>query len=131
MGITHATLTLSNPVLRSLASLEVRALADTGAMHLCIPEHVALQLQLTEHEQREVTLADGSKRLIPYAGPIEVRFGNRRCFVGAMVKGDEVLLGAIPMEDMDLVIRPMTRDVAVNPASPNVPSSLAKGDRNR
>ena len=131
MGITHTTLTLSNPVLRSLASLEVRALADTGAMHLCIPEHVALQLQLTEHEQREVTLADGSRRLIPYAGPIEVRFGNRRCFVGAMVMGDEVLLGAIPMEDMDLVIRPMTRDVAVNPASPNVPSSLAKGYRNR
>ena len=57
MGITHTTLTLSNPVLRSLASLEVRALADTGAMHLCIPEHVALQLQLAEHEQREVGLA--------------------------------------------------------------------------
>ncbi len=131
MGIAHTTLTLSNPVIRSLASLEVRALADTGAMHLCIPEHVALQLQLTEQEQREVTLADGSRRLIPYAGPIEVRFGNRRCFVGAMVMGDEVLLGAIPMEDMDLVIRPMTREVAVNPASPNVPSSLAKGYRNR
>ena len=127
MGIAHTTLTLSNPVLGSLASMEVRALVDTGAMHLCIPEHVALQLQLTEHEKREVTLADGSRRLIPYAGPVEVRFGNRRCFVGAMVMGDEVLLGAIPMEDMDLVIRPMTRDVAVNPASPNVPSSLAKG----
>jgi len=127
MSFTHTTLTLSNPVRRELVALEVRALADTGAMHLCIPEHVALQLQLAEQEQREVTLADGSKRLMPYGGPIEVRFGNRRCFVGAMVMGDEVLLGAIPMEDMDLVIRPMTRDVAVNPASPNVPSSLDKG----
>jgi hypothetical protein len=28
--------------------LEVRALADSGAVHLCIPEHVALQLQLRE-----------------------------------------------------------------------------------
>jgi len=129
MSFTHTTLTLSNPVRRELVALEVRALADTGAMHLCIPEHVALQLQLAEQEQREVTLADGSKRLMPYVGPIEVRFGNRRCFVGAMVMGDEVLLGAIPMEDMDLVIRPMTRDVAVNPASPNVPSSLDKGYR--
>lgn len=131
MGITRTTLTLSNPVHRELAALEVQALADTGAIHLCIPEHVALQLQLAEQEKREVTLADGSKRLIPYVGPIEVRFGNRRCFVGAMMMGDEVLLGAIPMEDMDLVIRPMTRDVAVNPASPNVPSSLAKGYQNR
>jgi hypothetical protein len=43
--------------------------------------------------------------------------------------GDEVLLGAIPMEDMDLVVTPMTRQVAVNPASPNIPSSVAKGMR--
>ena len=58
-----------------------------------------------------------------------LRFGNRQCFVGALVMGDEVLLGAIPMEDMDLVVVPMTRQVATNPASPNVPSSVAKGIR--
>jgi clan AA aspartic protease len=123
MGIT---LTLANPIRRELESIEVIALADTGAMHLCIPEHVALQLELAEKEKREVTLADGSKRLYPYAGPVELRFGNRSCFVGAMVLGDEVLLGAIPMEDMDLIVRPLTREVLVNPASPNIPSSLAK-----
>ena len=130
MGITRTALILRNPVRQELSGIEIQALADTSAMHLCIPEHVALQLQLQEQEKRAVTLADGSQRLMPYVGPIEVRFGNRRCFVGAMVMGDEVLLGAIPMEDMDLVVRPMTRDVAVNPASPNVPSSLAKGYRN-
>jgi clan AA aspartic protease len=96
-------------------------------MHLCIPEHVAIQLELVESEKREVTLADGSKRLLPYVGPIELHFGNRRCYVGAMVLGDEVLLGAIPVEDMDLIVRPMTREVLVNPSSPNIPSSLAKG----
>lgn len=127
MGITHTPLTLANPVHRELESIETRALADTGAMHLCIPEHVAIQLELTEQEKREVTLADGSKRLVPYVGPIEVKFGNRRCYVGAMVMGDEVLLGAIPMEDMDLIVRPMTREVLVNPASPNIPTSTAKG----
>ena len=84
---------------------------------------------MAEQEKREVTLADGSKRLTPYVGPIEVKFGNRRCFVGAMVMGDEVLLGAIPMEDMDLVVRPMSREVSVNPVSPNVPTSMAKGFR--
>ena len=129
MGITHTTLTLGNPTRRELEPIEVKALADTSAMHLCIPEHVAIQLELVEQEKREVTLADSSKRLLSYVGPIEVKFNNRRCFVGAMVIGDEVLLGAIPMEDMDLIVRPMTREVLVNPTSPNIPSSLAKGMR--
>lgn len=128
MGI-RTTLTLANPIKRELEPIQVQALADTVAMHLCIPEHVTIQLELAEKEKREVTLADGSKRLFPYVGPVELRFGNRTCFVGAMVMGDEVLLGAIPMEDMDLIVRPLTREVMVNPASPNIPSSLAKGLR--
>jgi hypothetical protein len=45
---------------------------------------------------------------------------------GAMVLGNEVLLGAIPMEDMDLVLRPQLKSVDVNPRSPNIPVSLAK-----
>ena len=129
MGIAYASLTLSNPVRRDLDGMEVKALADTGAVHLCVPQHVALQLELKELEKREVTLADGSKRVVPYVGPLEVRFGNRRCYTGAMIMGDDVLLGAIPMEDMDLVVRPTTREVTVNPASPNMPSSMAKGLR--
>jgi hypothetical protein len=84
-----------------------------------------VQLNLKEMERREVTLADGRK-LVPYVGPVEVRFANRRCFTGAMVLGDEVLLGAIPIEDMDLVVVPSTRTLSVNPSSPNIPSSLAK-----
>jgi hypothetical protein len=43
-----------------------------------------------------------------------------------MVMGDETLLGAIPMEDMDLVVRPLTREVTVNPESPNMASGIAK-----
>jgi len=59
-------------------------------------------------------------------GPVQIRFGNRSCFTGALVLGDEVLLGAVPMEDTDLVVSPSTRTVTVNPASPNIPSSTAK-----
>ena len=129
MGIARTTLTLASPVRRDLVPIQALALADTGAMHLCIPEHIALQLDLKEQEIREVTLADGSRQLVSCVGPVEVHFGNRRCYTGAMVLGDEVLLGAIPMEDMDLIVRPLTREVMVNPESPNVPSSLAKGLR--
>jgi clan AA aspartic protease len=104
MGLIRGTVQLSNPTRPELQGLEVRVLADSGAVHLCIPEHIAIQLQLRELEQREVILADGRRRTVPYMGPIEVSFANRRCFTGAMVLGNEVLLGAIPMEDMDLVL---------------------------
>jgi hypothetical protein len=56
--------------------------------------------------------------LVPYVGPIELRFKNRIGFAGALVIGDQILLGAIPMEDMDLIIVPKTRTLAVNPDSP-------------
>ena len=126
MGLIRASVTLLNPTAPALQGLEVSALADSGAVHLCIPEHLALQLQLRELERREVVLADGHRRSVPYMGPVEVRFANRRCFTGAMVLGDEVLLGAIPMEDMDLVLQPQLQHLTVNPASPNLPTSLAK-----
>ena len=126
MGLIRTEITLRNPRDRSLAPLTVNALVDTGALHLCIPEHLAIQLKLERLEEREVTTADGVKHLCAYVGPVELRFGNRGCFVGALVLGDEVLRGAVPMEDMDLVISPATQSVTVNPASPNIPSSTAK-----
>ena len=73
-----------------------------------------------------MVLADGHRRTVPYMGPVEVRFRNRRCFTGAMVLGNEVLLGAIPMEDMDLVLQPQLQSIDVNPESPNIAVSLAK-----
>lgn len=123
--MTRTALGLGNPVCPELETIEVMALADPGIMHLCLPEHVAGQLALVAQEKREVILADGAKKLLPYVGPVEVRFGNRRCFVGAMVLGDEVLLGAIPMMDMDLVVHPLTHEIMVNPTSPNFAGSQA------
>lgn len=126
MGLVNALITLKNPKLASLGAVETEALADTGAVHLCIPEHVRIQLQLEEQDRKEVTLADGSKHLVPYVGPVEIKFKNRTGFAGALVMGDQVLLGAIPMEDMDLVVVPKERRLDVNPNSPNIASSIAK-----
>lgn len=119
-------LRLSNPKDPSTAPIEVSALADTGSVFLCIPEHVRLQLKLDVHEEREVKLADGSRATYPYVGPIILRFKNRTGFVGALVLGDEVLLGAIPMEEMDLVVNPRDRTVDVNPESPNIATGIVK-----
>ena len=46
--------------------------------------------------------------------------------LATLVLGDEVLLGAIPLEDMDLVVNPRTRTVDVNPASPNIAGGIVK-----
>jgi clan AA aspartic protease len=126
MGLPITTVELSNPKLPGLSPLSVSALVDTGAMTICIPEHVAVQLELTEIEQREVRTADERSHVVPYVGPIQIRFKNRTCFTGALVLGDTVLLGAVPMEDMDLVVSPSRRTIEVNPNSPNIPSAVVK-----
>jgi len=126
VGLVYAGISLRNPRDAELQPLEVQALVETGATHLCIPEHVAIQLKLEAVYEREVTTADGSKKVCLYVGPIEVRFGGRASFTGALVIGNEVLLGAVPMEDMDLVISPSTHSVVVNPESPNIPSAVVK-----
>jgi clan AA aspartic protease len=119
-------ISLADPRYPDQRPVEVQALADTGAVHLCIPQHIAIQLRLEQYDQKEVTVADGSKRLVPYMGPIEIRFKNRVGLGGALVTGDQVLLGAIPMEDMDLVVSPKDRRIDVNPASPNIACSTLK-----
>ena len=126
MGLALGKISLDNPRLPALHPVEVDALADTGAIFLCIPDHVAQQLRLEETSKKEVTTADGHRQLCPYVGPIHVTFQNRECYVGAVILGDEVLLGAVPMEDMDLVVIPSQRRVIVNPANPNYAAGLVK-----
>lgn len=126
MGYVFADVALSNPGRQDLAPLAVKALVDTGALMLCIPEHVAVQLALEAESTREVTVADGRSASVPYVGPIKIAFGKRFCYVGALVLGDEVLLGSVPMEDMDLVVHPGRREVTVDPASPDHPHVRVK-----
>lgn len=104
----------------------VSALVDSGASMLVVPEAVRLQLgvEILSHEVAEY--ANGSLEEVPVAGPIELRFANRRTVADAVVIGSEVLLGAIPMEAMDVVIHPRTRQLTVNPAHPTMPRVIIK-----
>lgn len=128
MGLIKTEIVLSNPRNEDLRPLTVEALVDTGAIHLCVPQHIAVQLDLKETSRREVKTADGKIHSCSYVGPVEVKFENRECFTGALVLGDTVLLGAVPMEDLDLVLSPAKQTVEINPDSPNVPSSIAMGE---
>jgi clan AA aspartic protease len=129
MGLVYAEVALTNVRDDTLSPMTVNALVDSGALHLCIPERVRQQLKLEPIEHRQVTVADGRTQQVPYVGPVRISFSGRSCFTGAMVLGDQVLLGAIPMEDMDLVVRPSRQDVVPNPKSPNIPASIAMGVR--
>ena len=85
-----------------------------------------MQLGLETIETREVTTADEKAHVVSYVGPVRVRFANRTCFTGALVIGETVLLGAVPMEDMNLVVSPSAETIVVNPNSPNIPSAIVK-----
>jgi clan AA aspartic protease len=128
MGLVYTQVKLSNPATsEELAAVTQTALVDSGSTFLVLPQHIANQLRLKTYEEREITLADGATKLVPYAGPVQIQVLNRRAFVGALIMGDEVLLGAIPMEDMDLVIHPLHRTLGPNPLNPNIPGAMAKG----
>jgi clan AA aspartic protease len=131
MGLVRTQLRLSSMARPDLDEIDVTALVDTGALHLCIPHHLALQLGLTATSQREVRLADGDVRKVDYVGPLRVALLGRESYTGALVLGNEVLLGAIPMEDMDLMVHPSQLRVIKNPESPNLPLSVAMGVKGR
>jgi len=115
VGIVRETLILKNASFPPFKVVEARALVDTGSTDLCIPESIRAQLDLEVLDVRHTTLADGSEALVPYVGPIEIRFKERFAFCGAIVMGNEVLLGAIPLEAMNLIVVPKTQTLEYNP----------------
>jgi clan AA aspartic protease len=126
LGLTSADIEVENLFTKRI--LPVKALVDFGAVFFTVPEHIAVQLgfDLTEVSTREVVLANGHRELVPMIGPLRVKFGDRYCDLSALVLGDESLLGAVPMEMMDLVLHPATQSLSVNPTSPFIPVALAK-----
>ena len=129
MGLIYQHIRLANAARPEIEEVDAKALVDSGAMDLCVTPLVARQLRLAVLEQRVVTLADGRRETVDYAGPILVEVFGRRAFTGAMVMGETVLLGAIPMEAMDVLIDPRRQQLIPNPANPDIPGALAMGFR--
>lgn len=87
---------------------------------LAINETIQKQLQFPVIETRKAQIANGCIEEYDVVGSVEVRFKNRQCTCRAMVlPGDnEPLLGAIPMEGMDILIHPLKHELIVNPEHP-------------
>ena len=131
MGLVYAEITLINGEDLILAKrniigedeirqMNVNMLVDSGAYMLAINETIQEQLQFPIIEKRKAQMANGSIEEYDVVGPVEVRFKNRQSTCRALVlPGDnEPLFGAIPMEDMDVVIHPLRQELIVNPEHP-------------
>ncbi len=100
--------------------MRVTALVDTGSYMLAINKNIQEQLQLPVVETRKVQMADDTIAEFEVVAPVKLRFKNRETTCRAMVlPGDsEVLLGAIPLEDMDVLIHPQRQELIINPDHP-------------
>lgn len=129
MGLSRTELSLTNMLTR--VRIELSALVDTGALHMCVTAAQARQLGFDPEEcsTRLVFLADGRQIEVPRIAPVEIGFANRKYATEALVLGDEALMGVLPIEAMDLIVDPGSRGVKVNPDHPNFPVSHAKGFR--
>ena len=96
-----------------IRQMAVQAMVDTGAGTLVINEVIQRELGLGVMEERYVTLADKTKKRCEFTEPVEIHWKNRSTTVRAAVLtgADEVLLGAIPLEDMDLIVDPERREL--------------------
>jgi clan AA aspartic protease len=86
----------------------ITAMVDTGAGTLVINEAVRQQLGLEVIAERLATFANETKEICKITEPVEVHWNNRFTAVSALVisGGGEVLLGAIPLEALDLMVDP-------------------------
>jgi clan AA aspartic protease len=98
---------------QEVREIRVNALVDTGAFTLVINEETREKLGLEITGSRPATLANGKRDIYNLAGQIEVRWKERYFYCDALVvpEGKEILLGALPLEAMDLIINPLKEEV--------------------
>ena len=134
MGLVYADVEITNLADETLCEegyltidkvrkMSVKIMADSGAIRLTINEEIRSKLGLRKRNAMDVLLADGTKRTLEVAGPVKIRFKDRDCITDAFVlpNNEEPLLGAVPMELMDLIIIPSAEKLDYNPLHPDGP----------
>ena len=119
MGLVYEEITLKNAFdvgnsrrglleEQEIRQTTVQALVDTGAATLVINEAIRQELGLAIEGERQATLANETKEMCKITEPVEVNWKNRSTALRALVVsgGGEILLGALPLEDMDLIVDP-------------------------
>ncbi len=132
MGLVYAEIELINNVdlenarchhigEEDIRRTRVTMMVDSGAYMLCINDNIQAYLQLSFIEKKRVEVADGRVVECDIVGPVRVKFANRTATCSAFVLPDdsEPLLGAIPLEEMDVLIDPLRQRLIVNPKHPD------------
>ena len=111
----------------AVRTVELEALVDTGATMLVIPEDAAQALGLPIIDHLPVTLADASPLRMPVGGSLKISILGRAMVCDTLIAplGSTALIGQIPLERLDLIVDPKSREVRVNPASPDAPMVYA------
>ena len=104
-------------------AVEIAALVDTGATMLMLPAEVVALLGLPEMGRREVVHANGQCGELPWVGGIRITILGRDAIASALVgpAGTTALIGQLQLEELDLIVDPKSRELRVNPLSPNMP----------
>ena len=91
----------------------VQALVDTGAHWLVINEELRQELGLEIIGKKVVSLADNTRITCPRTGPVGIQWKDRFAIQSALVVPDRpnVLLGASPLEEMDLIVDPVRQEL--------------------
>jgi clan AA aspartic protease len=94
--------------------ITVEAMPDTGAWTLVINEETRQKLGLVIKETSESTLADGKTDIYDVTEGVEIRWKDRGTVLPAVVvpNAKDILLGALPLEAMDLYVDPVNRRLA-------------------
>jgi clan AA aspartic protease len=132
MGEVRVKVKLTNTVDRVLSSRgkisveEIRtyvadALVDAGAVSSVVPPNVMRQLGLEPYGERVAEYADGRNEVVPLTEPITFDIIGRETTEGAMVLGNEVIIGQTVLEVLDLLVDCSNRRVIPNPAHPDQP----------
>ena len=104
-------------------SVEVEGLVDTGATMLVLPSDIVAELGIRHRGTRPVRYADGRIAHVPWVGGVQIEILGREMTCDALVEaeGTAPLIGQIPLEGLDLIVDPKSREVKVNPESPDAP----------
>ncbi len=103
--------------------VEIKALVDTGATMLMLPQEITEKLGLRIRGKVIVTYADERKEELYRAGIITVRIGERDTDVDCVVghPNSEALVGQIILEAMDLLVDCTKQELVPRPESPYLP----------
>jgi len=124
MGTTFAEITLKNVFdekkareglidEKDVRSVTVQAIVDTGAMSLVINEELQEKLGLDVIKRKFAQIANGQRVPCDIAETVQINWKDRCSSLNAVVipGAKAVLLGAIPLEDMDLMVNPVTQEL--------------------